>query len=144
MQGLAGVQVTARTAVHPCHPPVGTPHTPPAQTLLSQGPSPPLGTGWATGANSCWSAENLQLRFMQHKTLPWGTPRLPTPGASEGVTMLMPELRSHHRQLHHQPPSGFSLSPTSDPRPTSVWPWTAAQLRGGKAAEGLHRSMALG
>lgn len=36
-QGLAGVRVTVSAAMHPCCPCVGTPHTPPAQTLLLQG-----------------------------------------------------------------------------------------------------------
>lgn len=37
MRGLAGVQVTASEAMHPCCPCMGTPRISPAQTLLLRG-----------------------------------------------------------------------------------------------------------
>lgn len=74
-QGLAGVRVTASAAIHPYCPCVGTPHTPPAQTILLQGAK---SIPWVEVGHGGWGAENLQVHFMQHEPGPWGIPRLPT------------------------------------------------------------------
>lgn len=53
------VEVTASAAIHPVWGPCQR------RPSCYKGPSPSLGSGWATGTVFCWVAENLQIHLMQ-------------------------------------------------------------------------------
>lgn len=131
-QGLAGVQVTV--TVWPCIPavPVWVSHTPcQHRPSCYKGPSPWVRVGHEGQFLVCKGPTNLPCATWARAV---GWPKCSLSWASEVVTMLMTEFRSHHPQLHHHTISEFSLSPVCLPHLHSAM----AQLRAGIAARELH------